>query len=252
MVAFALVGNAEQRQDRAVQRADRQPAEGRELSRRHGRAQGRRARHAGGPRRRDRRPARHLFAARPQPRRGDHPRRGARPPRQAKARPTCCVCVADATNLRLALRLVLELKRVGRPMMLVLNMIDIARRRGIEIDARDAVGASSACRSCTSVAVRRGGTDELLRRDRRAARRAAGGEPPQAPGSAPDAGRVARQRSARPTASSRAAVSQPARPDTLARRGSTRCCCTRWPASLILLVPAVRDVPGGVRLGASR
>jgi ferrous iron transport protein B len=48
--------------------------------------------------------------------------------------PQFLVCVADATNLRLALRLVLELKRVGRPLMLVLNMMDIAKRRGIEID----------------------------------------------------------------------------------------------------------------------
>src|SRR5262245_64067168 len=48
--------------------------------------------------------------------------------------PDLLLCIADATNLRVALRLALELKRVGRPMMLVLNMIDIARRRGIDID----------------------------------------------------------------------------------------------------------------------
>src|SRR5665811_1358544 len=48
--------------------------------------------------------------------------------------PDLLLCVADATNLRVALRLVIELKRVGRPMLLVLNMIDIARRRGIDID----------------------------------------------------------------------------------------------------------------------
>ena len=48
--------------------------------------------------------------------------------------PDLLLCVADATNLRVALRLVLELKRVGRPLLLVLNMIDIARRRGIDID----------------------------------------------------------------------------------------------------------------------
>src|ERR1700750_1333913 len=35
--------------------------------------------------------------------------------------PDLVLCVADATNLRLALRLVTELKRVGRPLMLVLN-----------------------------------------------------------------------------------------------------------------------------------
>ena len=36
--------------------------------------------------------------------------------------PDLLVCVADATNLRLALRLVVELKRVGRPLLLVLAL----------------------------------------------------------------------------------------------------------------------------------
>jgi len=49
----------------------------------------------------------------------------------SEAAPDLLLCVADATNLRVALRLVIELKQVGRPLMLVLNMIDIARRRGI-------------------------------------------------------------------------------------------------------------------------
>src|SRR6202162_6734678 len=52
----------------------------------------------------------------------------------SEAAPDLLLCVADATNLRVALRLVIELKQVGRPLMLVLNMIDIARRRGIDID----------------------------------------------------------------------------------------------------------------------
>src|SRR4051812_30793133 len=51
-----------------------------------------------------------------------------------EALPDCIVCVADATNLRLSFRLVLELKQVGRPMLLVLNMFDLARHRGIVID----------------------------------------------------------------------------------------------------------------------
>jgi len=38
--------------------------------------------------------------------------------------PDCIVCVADATNLRLSFRLLLELKQVGRPDAPVLNMID--------------------------------------------------------------------------------------------------------------------------------
>src|SRR5207342_1866154 len=52
----------------------------------------------------------------------------------SEARPDLLLCIADATNLRVALRLVIELKQVGCPLMLVLNMIDIARHRGIEID----------------------------------------------------------------------------------------------------------------------
>ena len=63
----------------------------------------------------------------------------------AKREPDLLLCVADATNLRLALRLVIELKQVGCPLMLVLNMIDIARRRGIEIDSTDC-RRNSACR----------------------------------------------------------------------------------------------------------
>ncbi|GAB2896949.1 ferrous iron transporter B [Uliginosibacterium flavum] len=50
--------------------------------------------------------------------------------------PDLLLCVADATNLRLHLRFVLELKRLGRPMVLALNMADAARKRGIIIDAK--------------------------------------------------------------------------------------------------------------------
>jgi ferrous iron transport protein B len=77
--------------------------------------------------------------------------------------PDLILCVADATNLRVSLRLVIELKRVGRPLMLVLNMIDIARRRGIDIDL-DRLSAELGVPVVTSIAVRRGGTEELLRR----------------------------------------------------------------------------------------
>ncbi|HEX3442224.1 MAG TPA: ferrous iron transporter B [Pseudolabrys sp.] len=77
--------------------------------------------------------------------------------------PDLLLCVADATNLRLALRLVLELKSVGRPLLLVLNMIDIAKRRGVEIDL-DAMSAELGVPVITAAAVRRGGTDDLLRR----------------------------------------------------------------------------------------
>ncbi|MBN9042650.1 MAG: ferrous iron transporter B [Rhizobiales bacterium 62-47] len=81
----------------------------------------------------------------------------------SEAPPDFLLCVADATNLRVALRLVIELKRVRRPMLLVLNMIDIARRRGIEIDL-DKLSAELGVPVVTSTAVRRGGIDDLLRR----------------------------------------------------------------------------------------
>jgi ferrous iron transport protein B len=48
--------------------------------------------------------------------------------------PDVIVCVVDATNLRLHLRFALELLTLGRPMVLAVNMMDAARRRGIEID----------------------------------------------------------------------------------------------------------------------
>ena len=48
--------------------------------------------------------------------------------------PDVVICVADATNLRLVLRLALELRAVGRPVVLALNMIDIAERQGLAID----------------------------------------------------------------------------------------------------------------------
>ena len=49
---------------------------------------------------------------------------------ESEATPSLLVCVADSTNLRVALRLALELKRVGRPMILALNMFDIAAIAG--------------------------------------------------------------------------------------------------------------------------
>jgi len=80
-----------------------------------------------------------------------------------EALPDLVLCVADSTNLRLTIRLVLELKRTGRPLMLVLNMFDIATRRGVSVDVArlsEALGIPVV----TSVAVRKGGTADLLRR----------------------------------------------------------------------------------------
>jgi ferrous iron transport protein B len=80
-----------------------------------------------------------------------------------EALPDLLLCVADATNLRLTFRLVLELKRTGRPLLLVLNMFDIALRRGVTFDL-ERLSVALGVPVVTSVAVRKGGTAELLRR----------------------------------------------------------------------------------------
>ncbi|MFL6635951.1 MAG: ferrous iron transporter B [Massilia sp.] len=54
--------------------------------------------------------------------------------RAGEQTPDTIVCVVNATNLRLNLRLVLEIKRLGLPMVLALNMVDVAKKRGIAID----------------------------------------------------------------------------------------------------------------------
>ncbi len=51
-----------------------------------------------------------------------------------EAAPDVLVAVVDATNIKLGLRLVLELQALGLPMILALNLADTARSRGITID----------------------------------------------------------------------------------------------------------------------
>lgn len=48
--------------------------------------------------------------------------------------PDALICVIDATNLRLHLRFALEICRLKRPTIIAMNMSDIAKRRGLEID----------------------------------------------------------------------------------------------------------------------
>jgi ferrous iron transport protein B len=77
--------------------------------------------------------------------------------------PDLVLCVADSTNLRLTIRLALELKRTGRRLMLVLNMFDIAARRGVTVDVAR-LSAMLGVPVVTSIAVRKGGTSDLLRK----------------------------------------------------------------------------------------
>jgi ferrous iron transport protein B len=133
----------------------------------------------------------------------------------SEAAPDLLLCVADATNLRVALRLVIELKQVGRPLMLVLNMIDIARRRGIEIDLFK-LSKELGAPVVTSTAVRRGGTEDLMRRIDAMAAGASETSIPNTwkPPSASDL-RAAQREADRII---HVAVGQPSRPETLTGR----------------------------------
>jgi len=81
--------------------------------------------------------------------------------RQGETAPDVVVCVVDATNLRLNLRLVLEIKRLGLPMILALNMVDVARKRGIQIDAAR-LSQELGMTVVETVAVQGGGEKSLL------------------------------------------------------------------------------------------
>lgn len=75
--------------------------------------------------------------------------------------PDLLLCVADATNLRLHLRFVLELRRLGRPMVLALNMVDAAKRRGINIDCAK-LEKELGFPVVETVAIRRHGAADLI------------------------------------------------------------------------------------------
>jgi ferrous iron transport protein B len=75
--------------------------------------------------------------------------------------PDLLVCVVDATNLRLNLRLVLDLKRLQTPLIVALNMSDLAKERGFRLD-RAALEAAIGVPVIETVAVRSGGERALI------------------------------------------------------------------------------------------
>jgi ferrous iron transport protein B len=75
--------------------------------------------------------------------------------------PDLLVCVVDATNLRLHLRFVLELRELGRPMIVALNQSDAAERRDIRIDG-DVLARELGVPVLSTVAVRHGGAQALV------------------------------------------------------------------------------------------
>ncbi len=81
--------------------------------------------------------------------------------RASDVQPELLVCVVDATNLKLNLRLVLEARQLGLPMALALNMSDAAQREGIKIDAQR-LSQELGMPVLETVGVRHDGASQLL------------------------------------------------------------------------------------------
>jgi ferrous iron transport protein B len=77
--------------------------------------------------------------------------------------PEAVICVVDSTNLRLNLRLVLELRDLGVPLVVALNMNDLAERRGFRLD-RARLEQELGVPVVATVAIRDGGERALLER----------------------------------------------------------------------------------------
>lgn len=98
--------------------------------------------------------------------------------------PDAIVAVVDATNLRMNLRLVLELRALGRPMVVALNMIDAARAQGLAIDTA-VLSRELGCPVVETVAVQRRGHEALLAAVAALQAPPAGAQPPAASSRSP-------------------------------------------------------------------
>jgi len=79
---------------------------------------------------------------------------------EGEKRPDLVVCILSASNLRRNLRLVLAAKRLGLPCLVVLNMLDIAKRQGLQIDTA-ALSRELGLPVLTSIGIRADGADDL-------------------------------------------------------------------------------------------
>ena len=80
---------------------------------------------------------------------------------RGEKRPDYVVCVLNATNLRRGLRLVLSVQRLGIPMIVVLNMSDVAKRRGITID-KAVLSRRLGAPVVETIGMKNGGVGELI------------------------------------------------------------------------------------------
>ncbi len=74
--------------------------------------------------------------------------------------PEMIVCVVDAAHLPIGLRLVLDVKRLGVPLIVALNRVDAAERQGVRIDAAK-LAADLGVPVVPTIAIERAGAEEL-------------------------------------------------------------------------------------------
>ena len=79
---------------------------------------------------------------------------------EGEKRPDLVLCILSAMNLRRNLRLVLAAKRLGLPCVVVLNMLDIAKRQGLQIDT-SALSNELGLPVLTSVGIQSDGADGI-------------------------------------------------------------------------------------------
>jgi ferrous iron transport protein B len=81
---------------------------------------------------------------------------------EGEKKPNLVICVLSAMNLRRNLRLVLAAKRLGIPCIVVLNMLDIAKRQGLQINT-DALSRELGLPVLTSIGIQANGADDIKR-----------------------------------------------------------------------------------------
>jgi len=81
---------------------------------------------------------------------------------EGEKRPDLVICVLSAMNLRRNLRLVLAAKRLDLPCVVVLNMLDIAKRQGLHIDTAE-LSKELGLPVLTSIGIQPNGADEIKR-----------------------------------------------------------------------------------------
>ncbi|MCE7526933.1 ferrous iron transporter B [Polynucleobacter sp. IMCC 30228] len=79
---------------------------------------------------------------------------------EGEKRPDLVLCVLNATNLRRNLRLVLAAKRLGLPCIVLLNMADIAQRKGLKIKLAD-LSAELGLPVISTIGIKPHGADDL-------------------------------------------------------------------------------------------